>query len=55
MAAWQTFPGEGRSLVPEHLFYFSEHNQEWLQSRADYYLEVLGFFKQEEKKAFSFK
>lgn len=56
MVAWQTFPGEGCSLVPEHLFYFSEHNQEWLQNRADYYLEVLGFLnRNERKKAFSLK
>lgn len=49
MVTWQAFPGEGRSHVPEHLFYFSEHDQEWHQSRADHCLEVLGFFKQKKK------
>lgn len=49
MVTWQAFPGEGRSHVPEHLFYFTEHDQEWHQSRADHCLEVLGFFKQKKK------
>lgn len=50
MIAWQAFPEEGLSLVPENLFYFSEHDQEWLQNRADYYLEVLRFLNRRKKK-----
>lgn len=44
MVAWQAFPREGHSLVLEHLFYFSEHEPELDQSRADHHLEGLFCF-----------